>query len=259
MTVDKFSFNRVLKLSDYQRFKINKRKAWEIAMALKTLREWGATGKDSCILGVGAGLESTIFHLANSADAKKVIATDIYEKPGSWSGWHGKDVLENPSAYIPDYADPSRVEFKHADMCELPFNDNSFDGIFSSGSIEHVGIEGIADWDAIGKAAREIGRVLKPGGIASISTEWKLSGNGWGWSHVRLFDEETIYSKLIDKTGLDLVDEPDWTFEGSLADALTLKDIVQLGGLKPDQLEYVLKEHQYIYTSVHLALRKVTS
>jgi SAM-dependent methyltransferase len=223
-------------------------------MALKTLRDLGATSPESLILGVGAGREKTIFDLANAQDCRQVIATDIYNNPGVWSDWHGRDFVDNTAQYVPEYADASRILVRHADMCKLPFPDGIFDGIFSSGSIEHIGIEDVADWGAIAEAASEIGRVLKPGGIASLSTEWKLTGDGWGWANVRLFTPELIQRYIIDPSGLELVDEPDWSFDGDLNDAVDLSVSLQNKGTP--ELEYVLREQQFIFTSVHLALRK---
>jgi ubiquinone/menaquinone biosynthesis C-methylase UbiE len=52
------------------------------------------------------------------------------------------------------------------DAKELEFEDGSFDAVFSLPSIEHFGT-----WADIRRSAREIGRVLRPGGAAFIATE----------------------------------------------------------------------------------------
>lgn len=65
----------------------------------------------------------------------------------------------------------SNVEFRVASVYQLPFEDHSFDAVFSHALFEHL-----ADPVA---AAREVLRVLKPGGIAGIrSPDWtgKLAG-----------------------------------------------------------------------------------
>ena len=54
----------------------------------------------------------------------------------------------------------------YADARELPFPDGAFDVVFSLSSIEHFG--GPRD---VARAAREMGRVLKPGGHAFVVTE----------------------------------------------------------------------------------------
>jgi SAM-dependent methyltransferase len=246
--------NRVLKQADYAAFNVTTRKDWEVYMALSTLLDHAAVHPNAQILGAGAGRERTMFEL--SPYVKRVFATDIYLSAGHWNHWHGADFMRDPAAFAPDgvACDPQRITVQHADMCDLPFPDNTFDAVFSSGSIEHVGTEGTPDYSAIQKAASEIGRVVKPGGIISLSTEWKIAGDGWGWSHVRLFDESNIYDHIIDPTGCDPVDDPDWSFDGDLSEYVVLADIVNHGASEDGFA--LLKEHQFLYTSVHLALRK---
>ena len=62
-------------------------------------------------------------------------------------------------------------EFRQMNMVRLGFDDHHFDGIWSSGSIYHV------PKSEVGKVLAEFSRVLKPGGILSIS--FKL-GSGEG-------------------------------------------------------------------------------
>jgi len=251
-----FTYNRVLKQGDYAAFDVNVRKGWEIHMALKTLRELGAARPDAMLLGVGAGKENTIYELANEHDCQMVFATDLYANMGVWGNFDGIEFLKFPAKFAPrgDVFDSHRIIPLHADMCDLHLSDDTFDGVFSSGSIEHVGHSGIADYEAIETAAYELGRVTKPGGIISLSTEWKISGDGWGWGNVRLFDADTIMRVIVEPSGCELVDEPDWSYDGNLADALELNEAIlnpksQIGAA-------LLRAEGYVFTSVHLALRK---
>jgi ubiquinone/menaquinone biosynthesis C-methylase UbiE len=242
------NFNRVLSVRDG----FKNRKAWEIDMALTTLKHFGAIRRDAEILGVGAGTERTIFDLSNKVG--RVFATDLYATPGVWKETAVPDMLRGSFKNVAKGIDhnPRRIVVQHMDMRDLQYEDDSFDAVFSSGSIEHVG-----SWEDVSKAAREIGRVLKPGGIATISTEFKISGKGDGWEGVLLFTPEKLQKYIIEASGLDLVDEPTW---GQPVDDETMKTAHKLYDIvahkKMPAVEGVLLEHGFAFTSVHLALVK---
>ena len=86
-----------------------------------------------------------------------------------------------------------RVVWQHVDGRSLPYEDNSFDAIFSCSSFEHFGSE--AD---IRQAIGEACRVLKPGGVAVISTEFKISGPRDWFANVQLFDAARIQRVWLD-------------------------------------------------------------
>lgn len=250
-----FTYNRVIHRFDYQLFGVTYRKAWEIKLALKTLRELGAAHPTAKILGAGAGMERTIYELANERDCAEVHPTDLYYSMGVWGDFDGNEFLRNPSAFAPTGVtfDSTRIKPRHADMCAFPFADNTFDGVFSSGSIEHVGTNGTPNYEAIAQAAQELGRVVKPGGIISLSTEWKLAGDGWGFDNVVLFDEETLMQYVVEPSGCALVDEPDFTLDCDLSDACLLS--ARVAGYMPP-IEHILSAGQFLFTSVHVALRR---
>lgn len=62
------------------------------------------------------------------------------------------------------------VEFRKADLCEMPFSDESFDAVYVNAVLEHVG-----DPD---RAIAEIFRVLKPGGFTGLRHS-VLSSRKW--------------------------------------------------------------------------------
>ena len=66
------NYNRVLHRSDYDEFGAKIRKDWEIAMALRTLRDFGAVHPESLILGVGAAVERTIFEPSRIVTGKRL-------------------------------------------------------------------------------------------------------------------------------------------------------------------------------------------
>ena len=84
-------------------------------------------------------------------------------------------MLTEPRAHAPFPYREDRLEVRYMDGRELAFPDASFDVVFSVSSIEHFG--GPRD---IARAARELGRVLRPGGHAVIITECFVQpASGW--------------------------------------------------------------------------------
>src|SRR5215213_1294979 len=146
------------------------RKHWEVAMSVRALRDFGALQPGAEILGVGAGSEITGFYLTRHA--RRVVVTDLYLSPGEeWKTVAHPLMMVAPERLSPIAFERERLEVLHMDGRWLRFPDGSFDGIFSSGSIEHFG-----GFEDIAAAAFEMGRVLKPGGVLSLSTELLLEG-----------------------------------------------------------------------------------
>ena len=145
------------------------RKDWEVAMAVLALRRCGALRPDATILGVAAGTEDTLFYLTNHV--RQVFATDRYVGPGAWGPVAPASMIVEPTAAAPCAFDLNRLVVQHMDARSLRYPDDTFDGVFSSGSIEHVG-----ELLDVANAAFEMGRVLKPGGVLTLSTELQISG-----------------------------------------------------------------------------------
>ena len=140
------------------------RKGWEFAMAALFLRDAGRLDSGAEVLDVAAGSEEMLFWLANRAE--RVVGIDIYGR-GGFAGHEAKaSMLEDPAAYAPYDYPAERLEVRDMDARRLDFPDASFDVVVSFSSIEHFGAP--AD---IAQAAREIGRVLRPGGHAFLVTE----------------------------------------------------------------------------------------
>lgn len=143
------------------------RKGWEYTHCLYGLNLLGAIHPGAVGLGVGVGHEPTIFYLAEHI--KEVVATDLYDHP-QWSANEATaTVLTRPQDFCPRSVDLSRVRFQIAIGANLPFEDGCFDFCWSLSSIEHFGGHGEA-----AKAMCEIARVMRPGGIACIATEYIL-------------------------------------------------------------------------------------
>jgi SAM-dependent methyltransferase len=229
------------------------RKHWEIAMSVRVLRHLGVLRPDATVLGVGAGCELTNFYLTRQV--ARVVATDLYLDPGIWDKEATALMLTRPEALCPYPFARSKLTVQHMDGRVLDYPDGCFAGVFSSGSIEHFG-----DLPDVAAAAFEIGRVLEPGGVATLSTELLIAGppGAWGWQHVLLLDGEHLRRYIVDASGLEPIDELETTV--SAATLLTERDLStalrQLAqGEQP--LPYLVLRHEgHLFGSVHLALRK---
>jgi SAM-dependent methyltransferase len=232
------------------------RKQWELAQAVRALRDLGAVREDAEILGVGAGHEPTIFYLTNHV--RRVFATDLYAARSSWRE-APEAMLRDPGAYTDLAWNPRRLVVQHADALALPYEDATFDGVFSAGSIEHFG-----DDHEIAYAASEMCRVLKPGGVAAIATEYRLAGPSPGFRQTRLFDREELERVIVRAAPWDLAggfdpQEPESaavSFVGCAVD----HSLSRLGITRTPRLPHiVLRYRGFRFTSASLALVKRAS
>ncbi len=172
------------------------RKPYEFTQLIFGSQRLGALRDDAHVLSVGAGHELVLYWLANRAE--RVIATDMYE--GVWQDVQGRegdpDVIQRPEGYAPFPYRKDHLVFMKMDGRYLAFDDCTFDLAYSLSSIEHFG--GMSGAIA---TIREMGRVLKPGGILALATEYVLSGP----SHDETFQPEE-FEELIHQPGLELVE-----------------------------------------------------
>ena len=175
------------------------RKPYEFAQLIYGCRKLLALRPDSSIVSVGAGHELVLYWLANRVT--EVVATDMYE--GVWQDVQGRegdpDVLANPDEYAPFAYRKDHLRFMKMDGRHLTFPDGTFDIAYSLSSIEHFG--GV---DGAAATIREMGRVLKPGGILALATEYVLQGP----PHDETF-QPAEFMRLIDQPGLGLVEPID--------------------------------------------------
>jgi len=147
------------------------RKAYEITQTLFGLERLGRLRQTARVLSVGAGHEAILYWLANRVGL--VVATDMYET--DWkearAGEGDEDVVRRPEAFAPFPYREDRLVFGKMNGCRLGLGDGSFDVAYSLSSIEHFGgFEGARD------AVDEMARVVKPGGLVVVATEYLLSG-----------------------------------------------------------------------------------
>jgi SAM-dependent methyltransferase/tetratricopeptide (TPR) repeat protein len=179
------------------------RKAWEFIHVYIGLKALGLLNQDTRALGLGVGHECLIYAFTNSC--KEVIATDLYESQ-DWStaSMAVNDVYErNPFPYQRD-----RLLVKHMDMTQIEFPDNSFDFIWSCCAIEHVN-----NFRDLHRVYQEIHRVLKPGGIAALTTEFNSTDRPSYEPNLLFTDASWIEAWLTGNNplvqGFDLLDFPD--------------------------------------------------
>ncbi len=228
------------------------RKQWEVAMAVLALRDGGVLRGDAEVLGIGAGSEATLFWLTNQV--RRVFATDLYADPGHWVGTAPPTMLTNPGSAWDGPWNPRRLVVQHMDACELSYEDETFDGIFSSGSIEHFG-----GLDRIGIAMDEAFRVLKPGGTATFSTEFLVDGDPLEFEdHMVMFTPNLIQRVLLADRDWAPTTSIDYTLtEGTLATEIANHEYAAREERGESVCPHcVLRVGSNRITSVHIALRK---
>jgi SAM-dependent methyltransferase len=246
------------------------RKYWEIAMSVRALQRFGALRQDADILGVGAGTEATVFYLTNHV--QNVFASDLYLAAGSWGSSAPWRMLVSPDRFAPYPYRRDHLIVQNMDGRLMHYPDNTFDGIFSSGSIEHFG-----GWQSIAASAYEMGRVLKPGGIMTVSTEYRVDGppGGDGWDGLRFFAPADLRRYIVEASGLEPVDELSTAISAATLASTRSHSLYEADneaalakqGRFPRVGEVIWSHYPhlvltlsgYTFTSVHLTLRKTAS
>ncbi|MCL2584631.1 MAG: class I SAM-dependent methyltransferase [Streptosporangiales bacterium] len=143
------------------------------------------------VLDIGCGAGRHAYELYRRG--AQVVAADLNgDELGPVNGMFAAMKAEED---IPSQAGAQAVS---ADMTNMPFPDNSFDKVIASEILEHVPNDR--------QAMAEIARVLRPGGVASITVPswfpericWALSDdyhNNPG-GHIRIFTKDELAGKL---------------------------------------------------------------
>ena len=166
------------------------RKDWEWARGIIAMKRFDKLKKESLAIGIGTGTEPISFFLANKI--KHVFATDLYGMNEEWLQAAPIEFLRNPEIYSPFPYKKDALSVMLMDGTKLAFADDIFDIAYSFSSIEHFPGKGHTGALA---SMREIERVLKPGGLAVITTEYILNYK----NHYEFFNKRTIYTDLIEK------------------------------------------------------------
>jgi SAM-dependent methyltransferase len=250
------------------------RKLWEYALLTLFLEDVGALREATEVLSIAAGHEEVLFWLANRVG--RVVATDIYGRGRFAEGEATATMLDDPSAFAPYDYRRDRLEVLEMDALRLAFDDGSFDVVFSLSSIEHFGGQA-----QITRAAREMARVLRPGGHAFVVTECfvgrhplnmrplqailRLATGGrffgsavGGRRAVDVLTRREAVSWIVDASGLELVQPVDTDVSPESADNLV--HFSGAGSLRfrsgKEYPHVQLEAYGAPWTSLALALRK---
>lgn len=221
------------------------RKAFEWTHCVYGLERLGVLGPDRRVLGVAAGHECTLYHLANRTGL--TVATDLYS--GGFASSHAAEAdaefLTNPAKYAPfQYREPNLVALP-ADALHLPFERAAFDVVYSLSSIEHFG-----GHDKAAAAIREMERVVRPGGIVCVATEFVLRGE----QHGEYFTRDDLEHWVVGASpNLRLIGPIDFTFPAQEY----FDDHVPLADDPFHHPHIVLKIHDWYFTSVILFFEKL--
>jgi SAM-dependent methyltransferase len=264
----KLNLNKLCHLEDFQNRELRQalseiqklnpmglihRKDWEWAMGIIAMQRLGKLNKRCSAIGIGSGTEVIPFYLANKVN--HVYATDLYNA-GNWSAAAPTDFPENPKKYAPFPYREDALTIMRMDGTKLEFPSETFDIAFSFSSIEHFG--GKNHSGAL-KSAREMERVLKPGGIAVIATEYIINNK----EHYEFFNRRTIFSDLINKVeSLRLVEPIDFRLSAQTLD--TVLDFFTIDvnwnkfddDFKRQHPLIVLRARDLLFTSIILVFSK---
>lgn len=240
------------------------RKHWEVAMAVRAFSDFGLLNGQAQVLGVGAGNEPTIFYLTRHV--RRLFATDLYLEPGVWGDYADTSMMTSPGIHWPSSWNPRRLVVQHMNGLDLRYEDKSFEAVFSSSSIEHFG-----SLEDVGRSLDEIERVLKPGGVFSVSTEYRIDGPSPGLPNCLMFDDGELRNLFATGRPWSLVEpltvgfstatlESERRMESAIEDVN--KHLAAHGRLIYHELEFeewphlVLRDGDHLFSSVHLTLVK---
>ena len=263
-----------------------RRKFWEYATLALFLDDVGLLDEETDVLSVGAGHEDVLFWLANRVG--RVVATDLYGEGAFAHGEADPAMLRRPATFAPYPYREDRLEVLRMDARALEFPDGAFDIAFSLSSIEHFGSA-----RDIEQAAREIGRVVRPGGYAFVATECFVErhvldsplvqtairvatlGRRCATATPRrraidVFTPEELQSRIVRPSGLELVQPLDTGLSPE-----TWENVIRWRGghelepatgnewphvlLRPQGSAFLVRGEASAFTSVVLAMRKPAS
>lgn len=165
---------------------------WESAMLFRGLQSGQALRSDARLLGIGEATDLLVRYLTNHVE--QVFVFDS----------HDEATPITPEHCAPPGADLTRLIIQPMNPGRLNFPDNYFDGVFICGLTWRPG-----DLSVLAQRVYEIGRVLKPGGVLSLTLNFRLNGppGKAGWDARRpLVAWPEIQKYVIEASGLELAE-----------------------------------------------------
>ena len=204
----------------------------------------------------------------------RILKTDLWDESKNtrilqWAAEQGAAVfgidISEPIARAAR-AEDARIQAAVADCRRLPYADESFDAVYSMGTIEH--------FDDSDTAVREMWRVLKPGGRAIVGVPNRmdpflrpllvaaLSAVGWyGYGYEKSYSRRALRS-MVESCGFVVVAEtgilfiPGWIRMFDLACHAYAPALAPLGSalVKPfqwiDEHLSIVRRHGYLIVAV---------
>ncbi len=152
------------------------RKVWEFAFITQALHERDMLRPGRSGLGFAVGQEPLSACFANMGCT--ILATDLAHEEAAKSEWiktgQHADSLDqlNLRGLCPPDDFGRRVSFRYVDMRSIPDDLGTYDFVWSSCSLEHLGSLELGE-----KFIHDSLKFLKPGGVAVHTTEYNLQSN----------------------------------------------------------------------------------
>lgn len=223
---------------------VQHRKVWEWVQGVAALARLDRLTPSAHALGVATGHEPVIYWLANRV--AQVYATDLYSGVFA-TNEASPDILHDPDKYAPYTYPRERVHFLPMSGTDICFGDETIDFVFSFCSIEHFGSRANSR-----RSLQEMARVLRPGGVAVVSTEVLLNDVA---PQPEIFSPWELYEELVGPSGLLLIgDIAPANLAPYLADPIDIFNPAMLAAPRP---HFVLHAGEALFTSVMMVLQKV--
>ncbi|MCU0566996.1 MAG: class I SAM-dependent methyltransferase [Oculatellaceae cyanobacterium Prado106] len=181
------------------------RKSWEFIQVYNGLQALGLLDGQTRAIGLGVGHEPLIYAFTHVCQS--VIATDLYDSQTWATASMATEQVYQQNLF--EYG-RDRLTVRHMDMTQIEYPDASFDFVWSCCSIEHV-----HNFRQLHQVFAEIHRVLKPGGIAALTTEFNPTAQHSYEPNMLFTDEHWINHWLTGNhaliQGFELLDAIDLT------------------------------------------------